>query len=188
MEKVKAYLRQIVEISDEDWHIFSSKLKLQLVKKNEFLLKSGDIENQLSFISKGSCRYFLDRLDREITFGFSFSDEFVTGYDSLITSSPAQYNIQTLEDTELFQISKTDLNEIYKITKVGNFIGRKMAEQMYLKKASREIDLLNKSPETMYIELFETRPEVIKHIPLKHIASYIGITPQALSRIRKRIC
>lgn len=66
-------------------------------------------------------------------------------------------------------------------------IGRKSAESLFLIKSRRELSLLNKTAEERYLDLFSQRPELIRHIPLKHIASYIGVTPQALSRIRKRI-
>ena len=80
-----------------------------------------------------------------------------------------------------------DVQEIFNSTAIGNRIGRIATEELFLKKAKRELDLLNKTAEERYLSLFTERPELIKEIPLKFIASYIGITPQALSRIRKRI-
>ena len=76
---------------------------------------------------------------------------------------------------------------IYSKTAVGNVIGRKAAESLFLEKAKRELALLNDSAEQRYLNLFTEQPELILQIPLKYIASYIGITPQALSRIRRRI-
>ena len=70
---------------------------------------------------------------------------------------------------------------------MGNKIGRHASEDLYLKKAKRELSLLNDTAEQRYLNLFTEQPHMLKHIPLKYIASYIGITPQALSRIRKRI-
>lgn len=92
-----------------------------------------------------------------------------------------------MTETILWQISNKDLQEVYKRTKNGNIIGRKMAENMYLIKSKRELSLLSKTAEERYLNLFSDRPELLKQIPLKYIASYIGVTPQALSRIRKRI-
>jgi len=79
------------------------------------------------------------------------------------------------------------LQEIYEKTEIGHFIGRKASEELFLKKSKREISLLKHSAEERYYRLFDERPELIQFIPLKYIASYIGVTPQALSRIRKRI-
>ena len=76
---------------------------------------------------------------------------------------------------------------IYNETKVGNILGRKSAEDLFLKKSNRELSFLTQTAEQRYLNLFTEQPLLLKHIPLKYIASYIGITPQALSRIRKRI-
>ncbi|HET8736143.1 MAG TPA: Crp/Fnr family transcriptional regulator, partial [Pricia sp.] len=101
--------------------------------------------------------------------------------------TPCEYQIQALTETMLWRISQKDLQRVYGQTKMGDKIGRKNAENLFLIKSQRELSLLNKTAEERYLELFSHRPELIRHIPLKFIASYIGVTPQALSRIRKRI-
>ena len=87
----------------------------------------------------------------------------------------------------MWRLTYDDLQSIYTETMIGNLIGRKAAEQLYLLIKQRELSFLNKTAKQRYLDLFEGRPELIKLIPLKYIASYIGITPQALSRIRKEI-
>jgi hypothetical protein len=79
------------------------------------------------------------------------------------------------------------LQEIYAETNIGNTIGRLASEDLYIKKSKREVSLLNQSAEERYLNLFKEQPHLLNHLPLKYIAAYIGITPQALSRIRKRI-
>ena len=174
-------------MNHSDWNFFSSKLQQQTFKKNAILIQTGAIENYLSFISKGIVRYYIPKIENELTFGFLFENEFVTAYDSFITQTPSHYQIQTLTDTTLWRISFNDLQEVYQATESGNLIGRRMAENMYLIKSKRELSLLNKTAEERYLDLFSERPKLLKQIPLKYIASYIGVTPQALSRIRKRI-
>ena len=92
-----------------------------------------------------------------------------------------------MTDTSLWKISHKDLHAVYENTDCGNIIGRKMAEGMFLIKSKRELALLNKTAEKRYLDLFSDRPKLVQQIPLKYIASYIGVTPQALSRIRGRI-
>ncbi len=174
-------------MNDSDWIHFSSKLKEVELEKNTTLLKVGKIENHLSFISKGIVRFYIPREDADLTFGFLFENEFVTAYDSFLTQTPSEYQIETLTKTILWQISNKDLQEVYKRTNNGNIIGRKMAENMFLIKSKRELSLLSKTAEERYLDLFSDRPKLLQQIPLKYIASYIGVTPQALSRIRKRI-
>ncbi|WP_299526312.1 Crp/Fnr family transcriptional regulator [Winogradskyella sp.] len=187
MEEIKKFIDNIYPMSDSDWDFFSSKLHKEEFKKNSTLIKIGEIENYLSFISEGIVRFYIPQEDSELTFGFLFKNEFVTAYDSFITQTPSHYQIETLTNATLWRISFKDLQEVYKETESGNLIGRRMAENMFLIKSKREISLLNKTAEERYLDLFLERPKLLKQIPLKYIASYIGVTPQALSRIRKRI-
>lgn len=187
MHEIRKFIDNISPMNDSDWKLFSSKLQEVNLKKNTTLLKIGEIENYLSFISKGIIRLYIPREESDLTFGFLFDNEFVTAYDSLLTQNPSEYQIETLTETILWKISNKDLQEVYERTNNGNIIGRKMAENMFLIKSKRELSLLSKTAEERYLDLFSDRPKLLQQIPLKYIASYIGVTPQALSRIRKRI-
>lgn len=92
-----------------------------------------------------------------------------------------------MENREVYRISFDDLQELYGSTSIGQIHGRKAAEQLYMMKVNREIALLTQKPEERYKALLESLPFYLQRIPQKYLASYIGITPQALSRIRKRI-
>lgn len=122
-----------------------------------------------------------------MTFAFAFDGSFVSGYNSFLTQTPSVYNIETLTRTTLWRMSYKDLQTIYRETEIGNTIGRKAGEELFLKKSQRELSLLNETAEQRYLNLFTEQRALLEKIPLKYIASYIGITPQALSRIRKRI-
>ncbi len=187
MEKIYQYYKQAFNISDEDWIIFSSKLIKQTFKKKSPILKAGETEKYLSFIDEGITRFYVPREDYDFTIGFTFTNSFFSVYDSFLTQSPSTYAAEAITNTVLWRLTYDDLQTVYAETEIGNLIGRKAAEQLYLFKAQREFSLLNKSAEERYLDLFEIRPELIKYIPLKYIASYIGVTPQALSRIRRRI-
>jgi CRP-like cAMP-binding protein len=187
MNEIRKFIDNISPMNDSDWEFFSSKLQKVELEKNTTILEIGKTENYLSFISKGIIRLYIAREESDLTFGFLFDNEFVTAYDSFLTQSPSEYQIETLTETILWKISNNDLQEVYEKTKNGNIIGRKMAEKMFLIKSKRELSLLNKTAEERYLDLFSDRPKLLQQIPLKYIASYIGITPQALSRIRKRI-
>jgi len=187
MEAVKAYLEQIVTLSEEDWAIFSSKLVQRELPKKAKLLEIGKVEKHLSFIETGIVRLFIPKLENDLTFGFCFENEFVSAYDSFLTQLPSSYQMETLTPTNIWTLSYEDLQLIYEDTAIGNTVGRLAAENLYKIKAQRELSLLNNTAEQRYLNLFKERPQLLKFIPLKYLASYIGITPQALSRIRKRI-
>ena len=189
MQQIKAYLDQIATISNEDWDFFTSKLQRRVIPKKTNFLKLDDIENYISFIESGVVRLYIpkENPEKEITFGFSFKNQFISAYDSFLTQTPSAYQLQTLTDTTLLSITYNDLQEVYNKTQIGNLIGRLTAERLFLLKSKREQNLLNLTAEERYMKLFKERPELLKVIPLKYISSYIGVTPQALSRIRKRL-
>lgn len=189
LEQIKTYIDQIAAISKSDWNFFSSKLLRRTIPKKTIFLKINEVENHISFIESGVVRLYIpkENPDKEITFGFSFEDQFISAYDSFLTQKPSLYQLQTLTETSLLSISYKDLQEVYKTTQIGNLIGRLTAERLFLIKSKREQNLLNLTAEERYLKLFKERPELIKIIPLKYISSYIGVTAQALSRIRKRL-
>ena len=189
MEQIKKHIDQIATISKKDWDVFKSKLHRRTLPKKTVFLRINQIENHISFIESGVVRLFIpkENPEKEITFGFSFKDQFVSAYDSFLTQKPSLYQLQTLTETSVLSITYLDLQAVYKTTQIGNLIGRLTAERLFLIKSKREQNLLNLSAEERYLKLFKERPELLKVIPLKYISSYIGVTAQALSRIRKRL-
>jgi CRP-like cAMP-binding protein len=187
LEQIRTYFKDQFNISEKDWSIFSSKLTKQVFRKKQEILNVGKTENYLSFLEKGIIRLYIPRLENDLTFGFVFGGSFFSGYDSFLTQSPSMYSIATITECTIWKVTFDDLQKIYESTEIGNFIGRKASEELFVKKAQRELSLLNESAEERYLKLFWEKPELIQRIPLKYIASYIGVTPQALSRIRKRI-
>ena len=189
MQQIKAHLDQIANISKSDWEFFMSKLQRRVIPKKTIFLKINDIENHISFIESGVVRLYIpkENPEKEITFGFSFKDQFISAYDSFLTQKPSAYQLQALTETTILSITYDDLQDVYKTTQIGNLIGRLTAERLFLIKSKREQNLLNLTAVERYLKLFKERPKLLKVIPLKYISSYIGVTPQALSRIRKRL-
>lgn len=187
MNAIRSYFEKYVTISDEDWDFFSSKLIKREFPKNSNLIRIGQKENYLSFIEKGVIRFYVPYENKDITFSFAFAGSFASAYDYFLTQKPSEYELETITETILWSVSYKDIQEIYSQTKLGDRIGRFAAEELFLKKTRRELSLLNITAEKRYLNLFTEQPHLLKFIPLKFITSYIGITPQALSRIRKRI-
>ncbi|WP_299247061.1 Crp/Fnr family transcriptional regulator [uncultured Lacinutrix sp.] len=189
MVNIREYIEKTVAISDEDWQLFSSKLENRIFKKKSAIVSVGETENYISFIEEGIARFLIPKEEKEkdITFGFCFKNEFVSAYDSFLTRKPSLYRLEALTEVSMWSISYEDLQEVYEKSFAGNVIGRLSSERLFLIKSKREQSLLNETAEERYLNLFTERPKLIKEIPLKYIASYIGVTAQALSRIRKRI-
>lgn len=187
MEQIRKYFKKIAKQTDEDWEFFSSKLSRQEFPKKSLLLKAGQTEKYLSFVEKGIIRFYLPKEENDLTFSFAFAGGFVSAYDSFLQQQPSVYHVETLSPTILWRLTYADLQDVYTNTAIGNLVGRHASEDLFLKKSKRELSLLNDTAEQRYLNLFTEQPHLLKEIPLKYIASYIGITPQALSRIRNRI-
>ena len=107
MEQIKKYIDQIATISEEDWNFFKSKLHRRTIPKKTIFLKINQIENHISFIESGVVRLFIpkENPEKEITFGFSFKNQFVSAYDSFLTQKPSLYQLQTLTETSVLSIT-----------------------------------------------------------------------------------
>ena len=187
MEQIRKYFETLTGIKDQDWGAFIERLSRVEFPKKSLILKVGQVENYLSFIERGIVRYYIPKEENDVTFVFGFEHSFISAYDSFLTQTPSTYHIESLADTVLWRLTYRDLQDIYAQTEIGNTVGRYASEELYLRKSKRELSLLHHSAEERYLNLFKEQPHLIQKIPLKYIASYIGITPQALSRIRQRI-
>lgn len=184
-------LNRGLRLTAEEQSFFCERFKREEIKKNEFSIKIGDFENYLYFIEKGILRYWTTNNrndpDKEITFWFSFPGEFANSYFSLKEKEPSLINIQALTNCVIWKLSKRDLIELYETSLNINKIARIVLEDVLIRKITREIQLLGSSCEEIYKELMTKNKDFIQQIPLKYIASYIGVTPQTLSQIRKKI-
>ncbi len=191
MENIRAYFEKFIDLNDFVWSLFTEKLIEESYPKNAIILKKGEVENYVSIVETGVVRLYIPGEEgssfNETTFGFAFSGHFFSAYDSFIHRKPCEYQIETITETNIWRVTHEDLSNLYQNTREGNAIGRQMSELFFCGKQNRELSLLTKSAEERYYSLFKHQPQLIKEIPLKYIASYIGITPQALSRIRARV-
>ena len=191
MEKLLNIYNSIEGLSQEEALYHVNKFEKIVYAKKTMILKEGTVEDYLYFIDKGIIRFFVNKVhptepSKEITFSFIAENMFCSAYDSFITRKPCAYNVETVQETVMYRIHFDDLQKLYERSKVGNYLGRISAENLYVRKTQREISLLMHSAEERYNNLAKAYPHFIREIPLKHIASYIGITPQALSRIRRQ--
>jgi len=178
---------KIAAVSDEDWDVMARRLQKIRFKKKDIILGYGEVENYISFVNRGIVRYTYPRDGQNISFNFHFPNSAFSAYDSFLLRIPTAYQIQAVTDVEILRISFDDIHEVYQESGVGNTIARKIVEGLYIAKVRRELSLLTEDAETRYRRLLQDWPELVKQLPLKDIASYIGITPQALSRIRRTI-
>ncbi len=180
-------LHKLFTLSDSDFEDFYAVMKQATVKRNEMILREGNRCNQVIFILKGVIRYFYYVEGNEHTAQFFFENEFFSDIESIITGNPSKLNIQALEKTDMLVFSREDLYRLYDTNPRIERFGRLMIENAYLGLLRRRNEFLNMEPEARYAHLVKHRPHLIQRVPQHYIASYLGIQPQSLSRIRKRI-
>jgi CRP/FNR family transcriptional regulator, anaerobic regulatory protein len=180
-------IKSIVSLNENEEEAFTKILEIKQFKKKAFLLQQGQICNKVSFINTGCMRLFYEVEGVENTVQFFFADRWYTDYESFLTGNPTIENLQALEDCEVIQFKKSDLYNLYITHPVFERVGRILAENAFLSLSQLNKMLTNEEPQQRYLSLLSQRPEVVKNIPQHYIASYLGIKPESLSRIRKRI-
>ena len=180
-------VKKMVSIEDEAWNAFNTQLSYRKLKKNEHLWNIGQVCREVGFITKGTMRYYFYRGDDEVTGQFFFENTFVTTYASLITEKSTELAFQALEDVELLMISKNALYELFDKYKSWERFGRLMAEHTVVVMQRVRADLTSATPKEKYLQLIKERPKVLERVPLHLIASYLDMTPEHLSRVRREI-
>ncbi|TND10335.1 MAG: Crp family transcriptional regulator [Bacteroidetes bacterium] len=157
------------------------------IKKGKHLLTPGKDCNYIAFIQQGCFRvYYYDIKDKEIITWFSFKEMVITDLLGFYTTGRAQFYVEALEDSILYKITKQDLENLYEKFPIYREFGRKFAEEAFTILMQRTHSLHTKSAEERYKELLRI-PDFIQKVPLKYLASYLGVTDTSLSRIRKKI-
>ena len=177
-----------ISLTPEEIEFFTSLFKSKPVKNGEFLLREGNICKYESFVVSGCLKtYYVDENGFEHIIDFSIEEWWADDLYSLLTQTPSKSNIKAIEDTEIVQISKPDLELLYqKIPKFERFF-RILFQNAYITQREQINQALSASAEERYIHFIRQKPYAEKRFSQKDIASYLGVTPQFLSALKKRI-
>ncbi|MGD1839363.1 MAG: Crp/Fnr family transcriptional regulator [Thermonemataceae bacterium] len=187
MAALKERMAQFISLTSEEYDYFYQQLTIKKVKKKEKLLQEGEICTHAFYLLEGCIRYYTVVEGEEHTGQFFFEGSWYSDYDSFLSQMPSKQYIETLEKTKVAMLSKKTLEHLYtKIPKFERF-GRLMAERAYLGARKKNETLTLLSAEERYLHLIQQRPKVVERVPQHYIASYLGIKPPSLSRIRKRL-
>ncbi|TCD00565.1 Crp/Fnr family transcriptional regulator [Pedobacter frigidisoli] len=157
------------------------------VKKKTKLLSVGERSNIIYFIVTGAARiYYLDKAGKETNTWFLFENELLISVYSFYTGKPSFEYIETLEDCKLIAVRREKLDEMYLKFMEFNFSGRKLTEYYHMRNELQANELRMLSAKERYENLLERNPQLFQRVSLGHIASYLGISQETLSRIRKQ--
>jgi len=176
-----------ISLTAEEVEFFTSLLKSKFLANGEFLLREGDVCKYESFVIKGCLKtYYLDEDGLEHIIDFSIEEWWADDLYSLLTQTASKSNIKAIEDTDILQIGKTDLELLYqKIPKFERFF-RILFQNAYITQREQINQALSASAEERYLLFLKKKPYAEKRFSQKDIASYLGVTPQFLSTLKKK--
>lgn len=181
-------LFKISEITKEELKSILPKYKKVTFRKNDYLLREGQIEKKYWFIESGFIRSYIISIDgNDITFNLYAPNDVVIDYPSLFFFTPTKENIQALTDCVCWEIDYNDFQELFNT--ITNFRGqqRGLLVGSYFALKEHSISLIADEAKERYLKLVKNKPNLVQNISLKHIATFLGITDTSLSRIRKEI-
>jgi len=175
-----------IEVNQKDIDLIKSFFKYESVAKGTVLIEYGKFTEKAFFILSGYLKYF-----KTITSGEEWvihlyaSNDFATSLNSFFEGKKSEETLQTITDCEFLSISKNDLEKLYAMESKWQLFGRKLMESFLMEKEERIIDQLSLTAHEKYLKLIKNQPNIIQNVPVKYIASFLGIQPESLSRIRK---
>jgi len=187
MQSVIEDLLQTINCNEAETKAFMSILKPKTVKKYEHLLIEGDVCNFGVFVAEGCIRYYYMVDGVESTGNFFFENEWYTDFEGFLYGKPSLQNIEALEDCELYLAYKSDFDKLVAQYPIFNNFLKEMMERCIKGLTGKSMVTSLLSPEDRYLRVIKHCPKVIERISLKYIASYLGVKPESLSRIRSRI-
>jgi CRP-like cAMP-binding protein len=186
LDAFRVKLAQLGTLSDPAWKAFANRMTYLKLNKDEVMIREGQIEDKIYFIIKGAVRVYVHHDGKEICTNFRFDNQFTSSITSFLTRRPSQYWLRTQAPSEFLVFSHTELYWLYENFVEINTLGRVVMEVLLIDKRQRELDFLTLSAEERYLKLVEEHPTYVQSIPLKYLASFLGITPESLSRIRAK--
>ncbi len=182
--KIKKKINYIIDLPAKDIDFFLSKIVKKNILKGQLLIQQDEIADFICYVNKGLFRTYLTRNGKEINTEFFFENSFMSAFTSFLSEKPTALNIEALEDSTLFYISKSLLEDLYVKNPVWFALGKHIFENEFIKKCKRESSFLQHNATERYLVLLQQYPLIETSVSLSHIASYLGIQPETLSRIR----
>tara|TARA_R110000851_G_C13071272_1_gene564882 strand:- start:1477 stop:2100 length:624 start_codon:yes stop_codon:yes gene_type:complete len=182
------YLKLFSDATSEELAILRSELTIKEFRKKDFFFESGQIQKNMGYVCKGLLRrYYINDKGNKITTGFVKENEYATDYPAFIRQKPTKYFMECLEPSIIIELSYEKIQDGYNRFKNNEKYGRLTAEYVLTVQTDRVESFLFENAEERYLNFIEKNKDIINRISLSHLASYLGIERQSLSRIRSKI-
>lgn len=184
MKELFSQINKIQNLGESSIAELNSISREENFKKGQIIQPIGHTCKTIYFVKKGAVRIYYFKDDIDITESFEFENAFVARAESLFSGKPSRKAIEAIEDTTLIAIDSNKLFKLFDTNPDLERLFRKIIESSYVKTVNRLESLQFHTAEERYQQMMNEHPEILKRVPLKLIASYLGITPVSLSRIR----
>lgn len=187
MEALKKYIHNISSIKEETWEALKQIFKERVLKKGEYFVREGESSRKFAYLKSGIVRGFYQN-DEGVEYNRSFfvTPAFIGNYASLITNKPSLSSQQALTDCRILVSSYNELENLYNAYADLERFARKFAENYFVKYEQKEIEIIFQNADKRYLSFQKEYPDLLQQIPQYHIASYLGVSPTQLSRIRRK--
>lgn len=187
-EKLIECIREKVDLSEEDIDVLKRSFIPKKVRKRQYILNAGDVCQYITFVDKGMLRSFtVDDEGSEYVVQFAIEGWWISDVGSFVSGKEALYNIEALEDCELLYLSKSKMDELVKLVPVMERFFRLLMQNNIVALQRRVVAYMSLSAEEKYLKLMEVAPDIMQRASQQHIASYLSITPETLSRVRRKV-
>lgn len=186
MEQIKQVIRQMINVSEVELNNFLNQAHTKTFNRQEILSRPDSIPNEIFFINKGIIRVLItDKEGTEHTIHFALENQFIADYSNFIQQKSSIYSLQTLEKTQVVILPRSAIEWGYNHLKEGQKMGRFIAEYYFIYQDNRIKNNYVRTPKQRYDSITEVFPNIHNRVPQHMIASYLGITPIHLSRLKK---
>ena len=187
IENFKKYLTGIISMDDVSFELALENLKIETILKGNFLVKEGEICRKIAFVHKGLFRVFNNKDGIEVNSCFCLENTFASSISSIISQTPSSQSIQALENSTVVSFSPETCNQLSSVNKQWQLIRQLLTEKECIRLSDRANFLSYETALEKYQNLLRLHPELIQRVPIQHLASYLGISRETLSRIRSKV-
>lgn len=181
------YFLKITNLTADEINVLTESMTIKKFNKNDYLVKEGQFANDTFFLLKGCVRQFKLIDGNDVTTNFYTEEQWIISLENFEGKAASTYNLICVEDTTLVVGNEQKAQELFKQFPRFEKTSRQIMETVFLEQQNLMASYITDKPEQRYLKLLETRPDIFQRVPQYDIATYIGVKPESLSRIRKKL-